>query len=248
MPLLSLAILVPLLGAAVAPLLPGRSGRAPQVLALAAGTIALLALLGTLLRFDTGRGMQLVESVSWIPSLDVAWRVGVDGMSLALALLTAILFIASIAYGVGPDPMTRTAAALLLLLEASTLAFFLAEDFFLFYVAFDVSLVAMYFLIALWGGAQRRYAALKFFLYTLIGSLPVLLGIIGLFLASEPQTFDMIRLAHERPLAGAGVARRSPSSRSSWASRSRRPWFRCTRGCRRRTSRRRRPARCYWPG
>lgn len=205
MPLLSLAILVPLLGAAAAPLLPGRSGRAPQVLALAAGTIALLALLGTLLRFDTGRGMQLVESVSWIPSLDVAWRVGVDGMSLALALLTAILFIASIAYGVGPDPMTRTAAALLLLLEASTLAFFLAEDFFLFYVAFDVSLVAMYFLIALWGGAQRRYAALKFFLYTLIGSLPVLLGIIGLFLASEPQTFDMIRLAHERPLAGAGV-------------------------------------------
>ena len=101
--------------------------------------------------------------------------------------------------------MTRAAAALILLLEGATLAFFLAEDFFLFYVAFDVTLVAMYFLIALWGGEQRRYAALKFFLYTLIGSLPVLLGIIALFLASEPQTFDMIRLAAEEPFAGAGL-------------------------------------------
>ena len=81
----------------------------------------------------------------------------------------------------------------------------LAEDFVLFYVAFDVTLVAMYFLIALWGGERRRYAALKFFIYTLVGSLPVLLGIIVLFLESEPQTFDMIRLAQEQPVAGAGA-------------------------------------------
>jgi NADH-quinone oxidoreductase subunit M len=94
---------------------------------------------------------------------------------------------------------------MLLLLEASTLAFFLAEDFILFYVAFDVTLVAMYFLIALWGEENRRYAALKFFLYTLIGSLPVLLGIIALFLNSDPHTFDMTRLVHEHPLAGAGI-------------------------------------------
>jgi NADH-quinone oxidoreductase subunit M len=205
MPWLTLAIAAPLLGSALAPLLPARPGRLPFALAVGATAVSAVALAATWVRFETGQGMQLVEEATWIPSIDVAWRLGVDGMSLALALMTVVLFAASIAYGVGPRPMTRAAAGLLLLLEAATLAFFLAEDFFLFYIAFDVTLVAMYFLIALWGEEQRRYAALKFFLYTLIGSLPVLLGIVALFLTSEPQTFDMIRLAEERPLAGAGL-------------------------------------------
>jgi NADH-quinone oxidoreductase subunit M len=205
MPWLTLSIAFPLLGAALAPLLPARSTRLPHTIALGATVLSGLALIVTAVRFDPGEGMQLVEEATWIPSLDVAWRVGVDGMALVLLLMTFVLFLAAVAYGVGPRPMTRAAAGLLLLLEASTLAFFLAEDFFLFYVAFDVTLVGMYFLIALWGEENRRYAALKFFLYTLIGSLPVLLGIIALFLTSEPHTFDMIRLAAERPLAGAGL-------------------------------------------
>jgi NADH-quinone oxidoreductase subunit M len=205
MPWLTIAVAVPLLGAALAAVLPARFARAPQAIALGAATASLLALVATLVRFDPGAGMQLVEEATWIPSLDIAWRLGVDGMALALALMSAIVFLAAIAYGVGPRPTTRAAASLLLLLEGASLAFFLAEDFFLFYVAFDVTLVGMYFLIALWGGERRRYAALKFFLYTLIGSLPILLGIIALFLASEPQTFDMIRLAEEQPIAGAGI-------------------------------------------
>ncbi len=205
MPWLTIAIAVPLLSAALVALVPARPSRLPQLVALGATAVSGAALIVTAARFDSGRGMQLVEQARWIPTIDVAWRVGVDGMALVLALLTVLLFVATTAYGVGPRPMTRAAAGVLLLLEASTLAFFLAEDFFLFYVAFDVTLVAMYFLIALWGEERRRYAALKFFLYTLLGSLPVLLGIIALFLTSEPQTFDMIRLAHERPLAGAGV-------------------------------------------
>jgi NADH-quinone oxidoreductase subunit M len=204
-PWLTLAIAAPLLGSALAPLLPARPSRLPFALAAGATALSAAALVATWIRFDSARGMQLVEEATWIPSIDVAWRVGVDGMSLALSLMTVVLFGASVAYGVGPRPMTRAAAGLLLLLEAATLAFFLAEDFFLFYIAFDVTLVAMYFLIALWGEERRRYAALKFFLYTLIGSLPVLLGIVALFLTSEPQTFDMIRLAQERPLAGAGL-------------------------------------------
>ncbi|MEO7197119.1 MAG: NADH-quinone oxidoreductase subunit M, partial [Solirubrobacterales bacterium] len=130
---------------------------------------------------------------------------GVDGMSLALSSLTVVLFVAAVVYGVGPRPMTRAAAAMLLLLEAATLAFFLAQDFFLFYVAFDVTLVAMYFLIALWGEENRSYAALKFFLYTLLGSLPVLLGIIALSLTSDPVTFNMIELASDPVLQGAGL-------------------------------------------
>ncbi|UJA21816.1 NADH-quinone oxidoreductase subunit M [Thermoleophilia bacterium SCSIO 60948] len=205
MPLLTTAVALPLLAAVVVGLVPARAARAPRALALVTSALVLGALIATWARFDAGAGMQLVEEATWIPSIDVAWRLGVDGMSLALSLMTAVVFLPAILYGVGRRPLSRAAAALLLLLEGATLAFFLAQDFFLFYVAFDVTLVAMYFLIALWGEEQRRYAALKFFLYTLIGSLPVLIGIIVLFLQAEPNTFDMIRLASEQPLAGAGV-------------------------------------------
>lgn len=205
-PWLTVAVAAPLVGSVLCLSLPSRASRFPLVLALLATLTSTGALLITAVNFDPDAGMQMVEEASWIPTLDIAWRVGVDGMSLVLSLLTAVVFIAAISYGVGPRPMTRAAAGLLLLLEGSTLAFFLAQDFFLFYIAFDVTLVAMYFLIALWGGEQRRYAALKFFLYTLIGSLPVLLGIIALYLSSDPQTFDMIRLAEEEPLAGAGAS------------------------------------------
>ena len=205
MPWLSLAIAAPLLAAALCAFLPAATRRGPMLLALAATGVSAAALIVTWARFDSGKGMQLVEEAEWIPSLDVAWRVGVDGMSLALAALTVVLFVVCVLYGVGPRPLTRAAAAMLLLLEGATLAFFLAQDFLVFYVAFDVTLVAMYFLIALWGEENRRYAALKFFLYTLIGSLPVLLGIIVLYLTSDPNTFDMTRLVEEQPLAGAGL-------------------------------------------
>ena len=205
MPWLSLAIAVPLIAAAMAALLPRSATRAPQALALGATTVSAAAIAVTWARFDSGRGMQLIEQARWIPTLDGSWRVGVDGMSLVLAALTVVLFFLSVLYGVGPRPLTRAAAALLLLLEGSTLAFFFAQDFLVFYVAFDLTLVGMYFLIGLWGEEQRRYAALKFFLYTLIGSLPVLLGIIALYLAADPHTFDMTRLAQEQPMAGAGI-------------------------------------------
>lgn len=205
MPLLTIAIAVPLAAAAVCTLLPSRESNLPRAIAAVATAIPFAALLATWIRFDSDRGMQLIEEAEWIPSIDVAWRLGVDGMSLALALLTVVLFAASIAWGLGPKPMSKQAAGLLMLLQSACLAFFLAQDFFLFYVAFEINLVAMYFLIALWGEENRRYAALKFFIYTLVGSLPVLLGIIGLFLASEPNTFDMRVIAAEQPLAGAGV-------------------------------------------
>jgi len=205
MPLLTLAVVLPLLAAALVALLGDRPGRAPQAMALGASVLSLLALAATWVRFDSGAGMQLLEEATWIPSLDIAWRLGVDGMSLSLSVMSAVLFVAAIAYGVGPRPLGRGAAALLLLLEAACLAFFLAQDFFLFYVAFDVTLVAMYFLIALWGEENRRYAAPKFFLYTLVGSLPVLLGIIALFLQSEPNTFDMTRLVADPVFRDAGT-------------------------------------------
>jgi len=205
MPWLTLCIAIPLAASGLCALLPRRAHATPRWLALTATAASGACLAVTWARFDAGAGMQLVEQARWIPTLDVSWRVGVDGMSLVLSALTIVLFAASILYGLGPRPMTRGAAGALLLLQAATLAFFLAEDFVVFYVAFDVTLVAMYFVIALWGEDERRPAALKFFLYTLIGSLPVLLGIIALYLAADPHTFDMTRLAREQPLAGAGI-------------------------------------------
>ncbi len=205
MPLLTLAVAIPLIAALAVAFVPPRATSVPRIVALGAAGASLACIAATWARFDTAAGLQLVEEAEWIPTIGVAWRLAVDGMSLALAALTVVLFLAAVIYGVGQKPMTRAAAALLLLLEGSTLAFFLAQDFFLFYVAFDVTLVAMYFLIALWGEENRRYAALKFFLYTLVGSLPVLLGILALFLAADPNTFDMRVLAAEQPLAGAGI-------------------------------------------
>ncbi|MGI8728123.1 MAG: complex I subunit 4 family protein [Solirubrobacterales bacterium] len=205
MPLLTLSIAIPTLAALACALLPREASRAPRLIALGATAIPLGLLIATWFRFEAGEGLQLVEEAEWIPSIGVAWRLAVDGMSLSLSVMSVILFAAAIYYGLGPRPLTRQAASLMLLLEAACLAFFLAQDFFLFYLAFEVNLVAMYFLIALWGEENRRYAALKFFIYTLIGSLPVLLGIIGLFLASEPRTFDMIVIAEQQPLAGAGL-------------------------------------------
>jgi NADH-quinone oxidoreductase subunit M len=206
MPTLTLSIAIPLLAALACAAMPRRFEAGPGAVAIAAAAASLTLLAATwIFRFESGAGLQLVEEAEWIPSISVAWRVAVDGTSLALALMTGVLFLAAIGYGVGPRPMTRPAAAILLLLEASCLAFFLAQDFFLFYLAFEVTLVAMYFLIALWGEENRRYAALKFFVYTLVGSLPVLLGIIALYLTSEPSTFDMRAIAAEQPLAGTGL-------------------------------------------
>lgn len=206
MPMLTLSIAIPLLAALACAAMPRRFAAGPGAVAIAAAAASLALLAATwIFRFQSGAGLQLVEEAEWIPSIGVAWRVAVDGTSLALALMTGVLFLVAIGYGVGPRPVTRQAAAILLLLEGSCLAFFLAQDFFLFYLAFEVTLVAMYFLIALWGEENRRYAALKFFVYTLVGSLPVLLGIIALYLASEPNGFDMRAIAAEQPLAGAGL-------------------------------------------
>ena len=116
MPWLTIAVAAPLLGSALTPLLPRGATRLPFALALGATLVSAASLTVTAVRFDTGRGMQLVEEATWIPSIDAAWRLGVDGLALVLVLLTVVLHLAAIAYGVGPRPMTRAAAAMLLLL------------------------------------------------------------------------------------------------------------------------------------
>jgi len=144
-------------------------------------------------------------SLPWIPTVGVSYHVGLDGLSLPLVALTAGLFLACAVYSLRETHRARAFAALLLFLETTCLGLFAALDLILFFVFFDLSIVGMYFVIAGWGHGQPARAALKFFLYTFVGSLALLLGFIGLYLAAEPRTFDIVELTRQAPLAGNAV-------------------------------------------
>ncbi|HET8626703.1 MAG TPA: NADH-quinone oxidoreductase subunit M, partial [Thermomicrobiales bacterium] len=192
---------VPVLGAVVVVAWRGASARGAHGAGLAAAGLSLLGAIGIWAR-GAGAGFSQVEEVRWIPSLGAAYRVGVDGLSLPLVVLTAVLFLAALAFSADVADRPRAYVALFLLLETCCLGVFLALDLVLFYVFWEVTLVAMYFIIAGWGYAGRRRAALTFFLYTLLGSLPLLLAILALYLGSRPRTFDLRALIAAPPLAG----------------------------------------------
>lgn len=207
--MLTLLVLLP---AAVGVLLLCLPGGAPRALFLGAWTATaaaeLVLVVGAWSAEGTpmGDGMRYEYRTDWIPSAGVGYHVGVDGLSLPLVALTCVLFLACAVYtwhegGRGTERV-REYAALFLLLQATCLGLFVALDLILFFVFFDLSLVAMYFLIAGWGHGGARRAALKFFLYTFTGSLALLLAFIGLYLASMPQTFDITDLTSQNPLSG----------------------------------------------
>jgi NADH-quinone oxidoreductase subunit M len=203
---LTAGIFVPLAGAIVVLAMRGLDPRRLRIVATVVATVPLALVVVTWFRFDTGRGgFQLVESARWIPSLGVGYKVGIDGLSLPLAALTALLFPVAIAYPTDDRGRLREYLAWFLFLEAVSLGVFLALDLFLFYVFLDLSLVSMYFLIGQWGHGDARRSAMKFFLYTLFGTLLVLLGIFGLYLSMSPRTFDMAEIIRQQPLAGNGL-------------------------------------------
>lgn len=205
--MLSVVTFLPLLVCALLLLLPrALSDRAyVQVwIATAAVDLALVVALWT--GFDPGEGMQYQQRVRWIPGAGVGYHVGVDGLSLPLVALTCLLFLAVAVYSLRERRRVRSYVFLFLFLQTVSLGLFVAQDLILFFVFFDLSIVGMFFVIAGWGHGERgRAAALKFFLYTFIGSLALLLGFIGLYLAAEPHTFDLVDLTRANPLAGRGA-------------------------------------------
>ncbi len=202
-PIVSLTLFLPLLGALVLVALPGISARGAHVVGL---VFAGLAFVGSVVMWarevPSGTGFSQVEEIAWIPSIGAAYRVGVDGVSLPLVLLTTILFVVSLVFSAHITDRARSYVALFLLMETASLGVFVALDAILFYVFFEVTLVGMYFIIADWGYGERRRASLTFFLYTLLGSLPLLLAILGLYLGSDPGTFDMREYIASPPLSG----------------------------------------------
>ena len=151
-------------------------------------------------------GFGFVEQVAWIPSAGISYHLGVDGLSLPLVAMTVVVFTAAGIYSLREDRRPKSFALLFLALQTVSIGVFVALDLILFFLFFDLSIVFMYFLIAGWGHGERgRAAALKFFLYTFLGSLALLLGFILLYLAAEPNTFDIVELTAANPLVGGGV-------------------------------------------
>ncbi|MGA5525222.1 complex I subunit 4 family protein [Streptomyces pseudogriseolus] len=202
--LLAFLVVGPLLGAAAAllPAPPGLKGKSPEQAVLRHGVtvtgVILAAAIVLALGFDHHHPsrMQATTDISWIPALDVRIHLGTDGISLPLLVLTALLTFLSALYSyfkppAGPSP--KAFVALLLVLESGTLATFAVLDLILFFLAFETVLIPMYFLIARWGGEGRAEAAWKFILYTLLGSVVMLLGL--LLTGIKAGTFDMLALA-----------------------------------------------------
>jgi NADH-quinone oxidoreductase subunit M len=147
--------------------------------------------------FDVG-GMQFNVQREWIPALNASFHLGADGLSVPLVFLTALLSTLSIYYSAGTiRHRVKEYFVMFHLLELSMVGLFLALDYVLFYVFWEISLVPMYLLIGIWGGQNRSYASLKFFIYTLIGSVAMLLAILGTYFATG--TFDILEAAALRP-------------------------------------------------
>jgi NADH-quinone oxidoreductase subunit M len=148
--------------------------------------------------------MQFVTQVPWIDSLNIQYYMGTDGVSVTMILLTALLSFLCIFASWNIQKATKGYFFLFLMLETGMLGVFCALDLFLFYIFWEVMLLPMYFLIGIWGGPRKEYAAIKFFLYTLAGSVFMLLGILAVyFYGGEPRTFDMLELANRhRVFAG----------------------------------------------
>jgi NADH-quinone oxidoreductase subunit M len=146
------------------------------------------------------------QRMPWIPRVNSSYHVGVDGLSLPLVAMTAVIFLVCAVYALRDTDRPRPRAALFLFLQTVSLGLFVAADLLLFFLFFDLSIVAMYFVIAGWGHGAAARSALKFFLYTFLGSLALLVGFIGLYIAADPHTFDMVELAASAPLAGRPLA------------------------------------------
>ncbi|MBI2755935.1 MAG: NADH-quinone oxidoreductase subunit M [Chloroflexi bacterium] len=204
MPWLSLAIFLPLVGALGVLLAPVRMAR---WLALGTSGVVLLLSGGLFAALERGRpGFQFEEHAAWVPSLGATYRLGVDGISLPLIVLTAFLTLLAVVYSWNVVDRARPYFALFLVLETGLIGTFSVLDLLLFYVFFEISLVPMYFIIGIWGHENRRYAALKFFLYTRVGSLAMLLSILALYLGTSPRTFDLPSIVAAQPYPGTGLA------------------------------------------
>jgi NADH-quinone oxidoreductase subunit M len=201
-PILSMITFIPLLGALIVFFIPKDKEDwirwVPTVISLV--PLVLCFIVYAAVRADPGQ-MQFVEEYSWIPTLNVWYRMGVDGISAVMLLLTSLLSTLSYFYSAYTiKNRVKEYYFLFQLLQMGMCGVFVSLDLIFFYVFWEIGLVPMYLLIGVWGGANRIYASIKFFLYTLAGSAAMLLAIIGVYLYTG--TFSILDAAAARPFAG----------------------------------------------
>src|SRR5947209_4459119 len=185
--LITALILIPIAGAIV--LYIGQA-RVPRVVALIFNAIALFYALMLWLKYDAAApGLQLVERHTWIPSIGAEYLVGIDGLSLLLVLLTSVVF----PFAFSAQRLERGACALMLVMQAALYGTFTAQNFVLWFLFYEMSLVPAFLLIKIYGGENRDFAAVKFFIYTFFGSVAMLLAFLGIYFAKG--TFDFATLA-----------------------------------------------------
>lgn len=208
MGLLSAVLLLPAAGAGVIAMLPP-DRRQVRVVALATTVATFAVSLAVLASFEVGEaGFQLVEDLEWVPAFDIRYHLGIDGISLWLVLLTTFLNPLVVLASWHHDRQPKAYFASFLVLETAVLGVFLTLDLLLFYVFWDIVLVPMYVIIGIWGYERRRYASVKFFLYTFLGGLLMLVAIITLYvqtLAGGEGSFQyeaMLELALSPALQG----------------------------------------------
>jgi NADH-quinone oxidoreductase subunit M len=198
--LLTLILFTPLAGALVLLFVPRAQEQTTRWMAAAVATLGFLVSLPLWFGYDFGAtGWQFAERAEWIPSIGAAYSLGVDGYSALLILLTALMgVIAVLCSWTSITDRVKEYYVSLLVLQTGLLGTFMALDFLLFFLFWEVMLVPMYFLIGIWGGGRRLYSAIKFFLYTLVGSVVMLLGILALYFFNHSvtgaYTFDITAL------------------------------------------------------
>jgi NADH-quinone oxidoreductase subunit M len=196
MQILSLLTFVPLIGCMVLLFVPRTNNNLIKWIGLAFTLLAFLLSIQLTVSFNPNiPGYQFQEKAVWIPQLNVNYHMGVDGLSVPMIFLTGIItFLAGIASW-NINQRTKEYWILYLLLETGMMGTFVSLDLFLFYIFWEIMLVPMYFLIGVWGGPRKEYAAIKFFLYTLAGSVLMLLGFLALYFTTNPHTLSIPELS-----------------------------------------------------
>ena len=193
-PILTLITFIPLVGIVVILFIPKNQKEWVKIIGLVFTLPSFVLGVKMLIEFDPNGGYQFIEKVPWISTFNIHYFMGVDGLSVPMVFLTVLLCPICILASWGIQDRIKGYCAMFLLLETGMLGVFCALDLFLFYVFWEIMLLPMYFLIGIWGGPRREYAAIKFFLYTLFGSMFLFLVMIAMWLATDPHSFDITQL------------------------------------------------------
>lgn len=201
MSLLSSVAFLPLIGAFLILAVPGQKKEFIKSCAVVFTVIQVLLIVCILAGFDKGaQGFQLVERAAWIPSFGAQYIVGIDGISLVLLLLLGILCLVALVSSLQIQTRVKEYFFFFLMFEGSVAGVLIALDLFLFYLFWMVSIIPVYFLMGIWGGENRKKAAMSFFLFLLCGGMCVMLGLLGIYFTVDPHTFDWFSLSADHYL------------------------------------------------